>query len=139
MSQKMKHGQGLSISGRDYHIRYLSVLAGIGGVMLIRHIINDSLGGLCICISQSMSPGASMSLRCGVSGLLLQAVSTSVLLEVRRSQRWSKNVHSSQSYWVIEVGPTTRTDNSWLCCAEIMIHCYIIYPSTFPLVHIYCA
>src|ERR1700692_1886113 len=85
MSQKMKHGQGLSIFGRDYHIRYLSVLAGIGGVMLIRHIINDSLGGLCICISQSMSPGASMSLRCGVSGLLLQAVSTSVLLEVRSS------------------------------------------------------
>src|ERR1700692_4253298 len=89
MSQKMKHGQGLSIFGRDYHIRYLSVLAGIGGVMLIRHIINDSLGGLCIFISQSMSAGASMSLRCGVSGLLLQAASTSVLLEVRSTSSLS--------------------------------------------------
>jgi hypothetical protein len=63
----------------------LTFLAVIGGLVLIRHIINDSLGGLYICVSQSMSPGVSIPFGGGVSGLLLQPVSTSVLLEVRSS------------------------------------------------------
>ena len=50
-----------------------------GGVMLIKRVINNSLGiYLCITINNSWS-------LITLSGLLLQAVSTSVLLEVRSS------------------------------------------------------
>jgi hypothetical protein len=59
----------------------LTLMAVIGGVMLIIHVINDSLGGLYICVSQLMSPGVSIPFGGGASGLVLGHAS--VLLEVR--------------------------------------------------------
>ena len=77
----------------------------------MRHVINDSLGSIS-CISIAMSPGASMPFGGGVSGLLLQAVSsTNVLLEVRSSRSLPKCMALSLigSLWVCL---TTGTDNS---------------------------
>jgi len=59
----MKHDQGLSKYGSSYHIWVplllvpLALLAIIGGVMLIRYVINDSLGSIYLYITINESWG----------------------------------------------------------------------------------